>query len=515
MKFRRFYQIFTLTLLPALLLTSCGKKSDATSSAASSAPSAAATSSGETADALPESFSLPYYIGQTIDPITCSDGDQQTISSLLYEGMYTLDRNLNPRPCLCTGGSSDMTATIWTFQVRTGVVFSDGTPLRALDCAAALRRAMAAPRYQARFTDVKSVSAGTGTVTVALKKANAGFPSLLDVPVVKSGTESQTAPIGTGPYVFANDSGSAALTANAKWWQSRNLPVSRIRLVSCRDLDSLRYQFTSHGVQMISADLTGKNPVGTGGGVKTYDANTAVMQYLGFDTHKKLFEAPELRRALSLGIDRETVVNAYLSGHGKAAQFPVSPVCELYPKKMEDSYSYHDYLDTMKSLGFTSGTPRSVKLIVNSENPFRVSVANAVASALSGDTDLRISVSALPWEQYTATLKSGNYDLYFGEVRLTADWNLQPLVGTGGALNYSGFSDTETDTYLAQYAAATDRAATLKSLCSCIAQKSPILPICFKCVSVLTQKGVVSKLTPAINAPFFEPFSAVIHVSSE
>lgn len=512
-KICRLFQIFTAVLLPVLLLSSCGKKSDAGSSAAST-PSDAAKSS-ETADALPENFSLPYYIGQTLDPITCSDGDQQTVSSLLYEGMYTLDQNLNPQPCLFTGGTCDDAALVWTFQVRTGVAFSDGTPLNASDCASALRRAMSAPRYQARFTDVSTVSSGSGTVTVSLKKANAGFPALLDVPVVKSGTEGQTAPVGTGPYVYTSDGSSAVLTANAHWWQGGKLPVSRIHLVSCRDLDALRYQFSSHTVQMITADLTGNTPVSTGGGVKTYDANTAVLQYLGFNTHHKLFETPALRRALSLGIDRENVVSAYLSGHGTAAQFPVSPACDLYPKKMEDGYSYHDYLDAMKTLGFTSGTPRSAKLIVNSENAFRVSVANAIASALSSDTDLQISVSALPWEEYAAALKSGAYDLYLGEARLTADWNLQPLVGTGGSLNYGGFSDTQTDTYLSQYAAAANRPAALKSLCSCIAQQAPILPICFKRASVLTQKGVVSKLTPAVNAPFFNLSATAIHTASK
>lgn len=513
MKLRRFYQILMLTLLPALLLTACEKKANSDSSAASGTPENAAKSSEETAS-LPESFSLPYYSGQTLDPITCADGDQQTVSSLLYEGMYTLDRSLNPQPCLCTGGAANTEMTVWTFQIRTGVVFSDGTPLQASDCAAALRRAMTSPRYQARFTNVQSVLAGAGTVTVTLKKANAGLPALLDVPVVKAGTEGQAVPVGTGPYLYTDDGNSAALTANAKWWRGKNLPVSRIRLVACRDSDAVRYQFTSHGVQMISADLTGRNPASTGGGVKTYDTDTTIMQYLGFNTRKKLFEAPELRRALSLGIDRETVVSAYLSGHGKAAQFPVSPVCSLYPSGMEENYSYHKYLDTMKELGFTSGTPRSVKLIVNSENSFRVSVANYVASALSGDTDLQIEVSALPWDQFTAALKSGDYDLYLGEVRLTADWNLQPLIGTGGSLNYGGFSDTQTDTYLAEYAAAANRASALKSLCGCVAQQSPILPICFKRVSVLTQKGVVSRLAPAVGNPFFHPSACVIHVLS-
>ena len=37
------------------------------------------------------SFSLPVQAGETLDPITCSDGVQQTLLPLLYEGLFELD----------------------------------------------------------------------------------------------------------------------------------------------------------------------------------------------------------------------------------------------------------------------------------------------------------------------------------------------------------------------------------------------------------------------------------------
>lgn len=51
-----------------------------------------------------------------------------------------------------------------------------------------------------------------------------------------------------------------------------------------------------------------------------------------------------------------------------------------------------------------------------------------------------MTVTALPWADYTAALAAGSFDLYYGEVRLTADWNLAPLLATGGRLNYGGWS---------------------------------------------------------------------------
>lgn len=50
---------------------------------------------------LPLSFSLPYNASQTLDPVTCADGMQQVVGSLLYEGLFQLDTQLEPQPCLC------------------------------------------------------------------------------------------------------------------------------------------------------------------------------------------------------------------------------------------------------------------------------------------------------------------------------------------------------------------------------------------------------------------------------
>ena len=48
-----------------------------------------------------------------------------------------------------------------------------------------------------------------------------------------------------------------------------------------------------------------------------------------------------------------------------------------------------------------------------------------------------------------AALAAGKFDLYYGEVKLTADWDLRSLLATGGALNYGGYSDAALDSLLA------------------------------------------------------------------
>ena len=101
--------------------------------------------------------------------------------------------------------------------------------------------------------------------------------------------------------------------------------MDRIALVEAPDTDAMLYRFSSHEVQLVTADLTGVLAVSTTGSVDCVDAATTVLQYVGCNTGRAPLDSPALRRALSAGIDRDNVAGAFLSGHGQAAAFPVSP----------------------------------------------------------------------------------------------------------------------------------------------------------------------------------------------
>ncbi len=464
-------------------------------------------------EALPEDFSLPYDASSTLDPVACPDGAQQVVGALLYEGLYALNGSLEPEPVLCDSAEYDPDRLTWTFRLREGVTFSDGSPLSAGHVSAALRRAMVSRRYQARLGCVRSVRVSRGAVVVALNRPNAALPALLDIPIVKSGTEDSPVPLGTGPYVLTEDGEAGpCLTANAGWWGAGTLPCSRIPLVDCSGDDHIRYQFSTRTVQLITADLTGGASFNASGGVDVWDADTAVLLYIGFNLGREALGSPAARRALGLGIDREAVASAYLSGHALAAQFPVSPASPLYPKALEEPYSSAAFAKAMADAGLDAGGSVPLTLLVNSEDPFKLAVANYLASALS-DFDWKLTVDSRPWGEFQAALAAGDYDLYFGEVRLTADWDLSPLAGTGGALNYGGFSDPVLDEAMTACAAAEEgRDRFLSSLCARLRWQSPILPLCFKRVSVLTQAGVAEGLSPTAGNPFYGLGGITLHL---
>ena len=458
---------------------------------------------------LPKTFSLPYAPDQSLDPLTCPDGMQWTICSLLYEGLFRLTPSLEVQAQLCSQWSCSPDALVHTFTLRPGVAFSDGTPLTAADVKATLDRARTSERYRARLAHVVSVQAGDGAVTVTLNAPNTALAALLDIPIIKQGTERTAVPTGTGPYLFSDTAEGALLVSNQSWWQGSGQPVDRIALAEAADRDTMLYRFTSHDVQLITADLTGTSPIIATGNTGYQDTDTTILHYLGMNTAREPLNNTAFRKALNMGFNRSYVVSAFLSGHGTAAQFPVSPVSPLYPADLAQPYSSDGFTAALAASGYVPS--RTLELLVNSENSFKTSVADYLAKTFTA-AGVPMEVRVLPWAEYSAALASGSFDLYYGEVRLTADWDLTALLGTGGSLNYGGWSNVQTDLLLSALATSQDRTAAMRSLCSHLLTAAPILPVCFKSTSVLMQTNVLEGLVSTASAPFYGLTDCIIYL---
>jgi len=367
----------------------------------------------------------------------------------------------------------------------------------------ALRRAQTSARYSGRLAEVSDIWVSGGAVRISLTTDNRSFVSRLDIPIVKSGTESSTFPIGTGPYAYSGE-GGAHLAKNASWWQGKPLPLDRIELTACKDTDSVSYAFYAREIQLLFCDLTGADTSNVYGSGDYTDAATSIMQYLCLNTRRAPFDNPAVRRAVTLGVDRAGCVSAFLLGHGMAAHFPLSPASDLYPKELETAYSPDGYASALEAAGLHTGKTRSLTLLVNQENSFKVSTAQKIAAGLS-QYDLQVTVQALPNEEYLQALQNGDFDLCFCEVKLTADWDLRPLLQSYASLNFGGYADPETDQLLAGLCAAepAGRAAAMTALCKKLEDQAPIVPVCFKSYSVLLPAGAaLQPITPTAANPF-------------
>ena len=451
---------------------------------------------------FPEWFALPYDPNSTLDPILCPDGMQRVAASLIYEGLFKLNENLEPVNWLCESYDRNGDCSMYTFILREGVLFSDGSPLTAADVRNSLERARDSDRYRRRLRQIAWIYVeNNNMLTIGLNESNSGFPALLDIPISR---KIGNVPLGTGPYSYLWEEYGSWLVSNPYWWTGGNRPVERIRLDESQG--AMLYRFSSRDVHLIEMNLIGGDdtPAGLTGNIKYQDAPDTVLHYLACNSNSEIMQNEAFRRALFIGINRENLVSAFLSGHA------ISPVCDLYPADMESAYSPFTFASALSESGYEPG--RNLILLVNAENSFKISMAKSIAENFTS-LGAPMEVKILPWEDYQAALYGNNYDLCYCEAKLTADWNLYPLLG-GGNLNIGGWWDGWLLGQMETFAASNDRMSTMRDLCEAIKTQAIILPICFNNMSVLTCADVIENLNPTVTEPFYNLSECVIHTKA-
>lgn len=482
-----------LCLLSAalLLLSACGADGSA-GSGSQSDTSAPALSQQEP---VTTPFTLAAYPSYSFHPTLAANRANLALAPLLYEPLFQLDASFQAQPVLCQSYTASGDGLTWTFTLRSGITFSDGTPLTGQTVADVLNTARGAEsRYASRLSGVTGVEAsGENTVTITLSRPNGNLPLLLDIPIAL-GTGDR--PAGTGPYVFSQQGDSLSLTARSGWWQDKSLPCTEIPLRAVSRSDDLIFAFSSGDVSLVDVDLMGTNAMGYSGSYETWDYATTDLIYLGFNTQSGLCRSAGVRTALTRGIDRDAVAQTVYASHAVSTALPVHPASPLYDQTLAGvlSYAPEALVSQLEDLGVLG---RELVLLVNRENTAKLSAAQLIAGQLES-AGMEITVNALDFEDYTAALAQGDFDLYLGEVVLTADFDLTALLSSGGALNYGRWQDAQGDSLLSAFVQASGeaRTAAARALFEYLNQQAPIAPVCFKNGSVLTQWGRLSGLSP-------------------
>lgn len=449
-------------------------------------------------------FALPYYAGASLHPITGESRTNLTLNGLVYEGLFELDNHFEAHKKLVRDWSVSEDGLRYTFTL-TAARFSDGSPLTAAEAAASLELARISSGYAARLRDVVSVEAEGSTLTVTLRRPNPDLPALLDIPVVKEQGEGEP-PLGTGRYAYAREGEELCLRLQAA--PREGLPKT-IPLKAIQSADDLIYAFDTNEIGLVTADLTGSDTLGFSGGYEGWDYPTTAMVYLGFRTGGGFCADPALRQAISRMVDRDSIVAALYARHAEPVALPAHPASQFYDDTLAGSltYSPQEAAALLEGAGyqrredtlFRQGRAVKLELLVDADNSFRGSVADYLAGEL-GKLGITVTVTRLSWSDYTARLRAGNFDLYLAECLMTADFDPEALVGTGGSLNFGGWRDSRTDEGLAALHSGDGTAR--RALYDRLAEQAPMVPICFKNHTALTQWGQVQDLTPTRADPF-------------
>ena len=137
----------------------------------------------------------------------------------------------------------------------------------------------------------------------------------------------------------------------------------------------------------------------------------------------------------------------------------------------------------------------SLHLLVNADNAFKVAAAAQLAASWNAVEGVSVTVDAVDYETFTARIREGSFDLYYGETRLTPDFDLRPLLTQGGSLNFGGYHDPDMERTLAAARKSGDRSALCKQM--------PFIPIAFEREQVIIRKNLINGFSPAPYSVFF------------
>ena len=490
------YVALALALALLMTLIGCGKEqTEEQTETQDSAVVAEVVSDGK--------FTLNYTPNASMNPYTTTSELNRVVDELAYETLTVVDSGFLAQPGLFTEWSSD-DGVHWTFRVDTTRKFHDGHTLSAADAAYSIQCALESDTYAMRLRHVVSAELGEeeGTVEVTMDAANTQLPVLMNIPVIGNNSLGMNLPAGTGPYKFAGDGKSLSVFADHP--DANDMPVDTIELASFPNMEDVVNAFSSGTLDLVCNDPTGSIDLGFGTVSEARQFSTTNLQYIGFNTNSAFFLSSE-RRAVAM-----------LNDSAVAAPLPFHPVSPYYDEQLAASLVYdpeagkralenahivdYDGDDLREYLpGDDESAAQDIHLtfLVCGDSTQKTAVANKIAGDLE-QLGITVTVKSPGWQEYLAMLQSGNFDMYYGELRLGADFDLAPLLAPGGAVSYGGITTTIYSDANSAYLSATDaeRAAAAKTLLQTIAENAPIIPVCFEKHEVCAHRGIVGGFSP-------------------
>ena len=470
----------------------------------------------------------------SIDPQFSRTGNNQMTSTMFFDRLVSFDENLQVSPGLAESWETEDENT-WLIHLRPDVTFHDGSALAADDVIYSLERADEVPNSPAPYTDmVSSVAAMEKVDDLTVKiTTNAPNPALMeDIGRVfilsKAATEGRTsedfatgAAVGTGPYVFCEWKPGETLTMTAYdgyWGPKPTFKDVEIRYISN---DAARVAaLLSGAVDVIDAvppqdvarlDATdGMHVFSTPSGRVIYlglsmrfDEAPGVTDLNGAPLAANPFKDVRVRKAISLMIDRELIVDRILGGSGV-------PAGQLVPEALggynPDVPADTPDIEKAKALLAEAGYPEGFGITVYSSNdrfPGDGDLAQALGQMLTRGGLKVNGVEALPYSVYSKAASAGDYGAFvfsLGASTPTSAPNLQSLLHTydkdagKGAFNRVRFSSPEFDAALADALQEFDTDARLKKLrdvTAMVFDEQPIVPLYWQKVHWGLKDGLI------------------------
>lgn len=482
--------LFAIPMTLALVLTACSAETDDPGSSGDGGSDAAGEAGGtfSVAEAEPEAFA---------PTSNCYSSGCSQIINVVWTSLLKVDPETSEQNLQMAESFESEDGQNWTITLKDGFTFHNGEPVTAESYARAWNYAAYAPNATQLgffFNKIEGYDALQGknpeseemsgltvvddlTLEVALVEPFSQFPLTMSytpasAPMAEECMENikqcNEKPIGNGPYQFAE-----------KWNHNQSITLERFPDYSDEDTDGL-----ADGIEFkLYGDLTTAYRDFQGGNVdivtpdpsqipqaraqypdQILEVDSGSYAYFGFPLYDPAFQDVDIRRALSLAIDRQAIIDRVLDGRFVPATDVISP---FVPGSRDDACEYCEYdPERAKELYEEAGGVPGDKISIwfNNDGGHEQWV-QAMAQGWKNDLGLDFEFKSQPFTPYLKALGTqkqvdGPYRLGWLPDYPSPQNYLDPLYGDGSS-NYGKWEGPEHQQFL-DLVAEGDAAATVE-----------------------------------------------------
>lgn len=258
-------------------------------------------------------------------------------------------------------------------------------------------------------------------------------------------TEKNLAPIGTGMFKIENvATNTIKLVKNSDYWDTTKTPmVEEIIIKLYSSMGEVYNSFKSGDIDILIVKANNvEEYIGTLGYNKI-EYKAREYDFLAFNTLSGPFVEPAVRKAISLVIDKDSVVATCLGSGYVSSNFSLDMGNWLYTRDLNIAPNTDEAKNILETAGWSyknntwikNGKRLSLNITVNSNNAARVRVAGAICDMLN-NFGIKASVIQLDSGRYVDSLNNKNFECILTGIETSFSPSLHTFFGEGNLANY-------------------------------------------------------------------------------
>ena len=444
-----------MALLLSASLCACGgsKTAEGTSEAAGE------SSEAETSNTLSEGTpvlggSVVYGMTQdlaSLDPHVDTDAGTRDVVFNLYEGLVKPTSDGGFIPAVASDYIISDDAKTYTFTLRDGITFHDGTPVTIEDVKYSIDRYAEIQGESSAFSSlVDSVEVQDDkTLVVNLKESYSEFLPMMTIAIIPQSNEDPAGnPIGTGPfkYVSYTPGQNLELEKYDGYWQEGVPSLDSVEFKFIADVDTAFVELQAGTIDILKY-LTSAQAETLGDDYNIVQGSMNLVHAMYLNSAYEPLSKTEVRQALCYAVDRDAINNFIFGGKSHIIGSHMIPaMSKYYEPEAETVYSYdpEKAKELLADAGYADGF--DLEITVPSSYSQHVDSAQIIADELS-QVGINVTLNQVEWSTWLQDVyKGGNFQatvIGFDGTLAPSDW-LKKYV-TDDAKNFMHYSNTEYD----------------------------------------------------------------------